>query len=310
MGPRERARPLLPAKMAMTGHSIAGATRQRLRLSGGTELAFMTAGDVSKPAALLLHGTPNSSRMFREVAPALAQAAYVIAPDLPGHGESDVLSTVSFRAMGQAISELLDRLAIGRRYIYLHDWGAPVGLQIAMQAPEQVLGLIVQNANAHRSGWGPGWAATQAYWAHPNRKNEALATAHLSLEGTRDTYIRGVPSEVAQRIPREHWEEDWRVMNLPGHMDTQRALIRDYGNYAAAFDAIARYLERWKPSALMIWGRHDVYFDLAEVLSWMRALPRMEAHVLDAGHLLLETHAAPAVALMLDFIRRTAQSAA
>lgn len=37
----------------------------------------------------------------------------------------------------------------------------------------------------------------------------------------------------------------------------------------------------------------------------MQALPRMEAHVLDAGHKLLETHAAPAVALMLDFIRRT-----
>jgi len=40
-------------------------------------------------------------------------------------------------------------------------------------------------------------------------------------------------------------------------------------------------------------------------LSWMQALPRMEAHVLDAGHQLLETHAAEAVSLMLDFIRRT-----
>jgi surfactin synthase thioesterase subunit len=54
----------------------------------------------------------------------------------------------------------------------------------------------------------------------------------------------------------------------------------------------------------MIWGRHDIYFELAEVLSWMRALPRMQAHVLDAGHLLLETHAADAVSLMLDFIGR------
>ena len=42
-----------------------------------------------------------------------------------------------------------------------------------------------------------------------------------------------------------------------------------------------------------------------EVLSWMQALPRMEAHVLDGGHTLLETHAAAAVSLMLDFIRRT-----
>lgn len=144
----------------MAEHNGASATRQRLALSGGTELSFMTAGEASRPAVLLLHGTPNSARMFREVAPALAQAAHVIAPDLPGHGESDALPAVSFPAIGQAISELLDRLAIGPRFIYPHDWGAPVGLQIAMQAPEKVLGLIVQNANAHRTGWGPGWATT------------------------------------------------------------------------------------------------------------------------------------------------------
>jgi pimeloyl-ACP methyl ester carboxylesterase len=286
-------------------HNKSQETRQRLRLSGGTELSFIRAGEASKPAVLLLHGTPNSARMFRDVVPPLAQVAYVIAPDLPGHGESDVLPAVSFPAIGQAISELLDRLAIGPRFIYLHDWGTPVGLQIAMQAPRQVLGLIVQNANANRTGWGPGWAATRAYWSQPNAENEAAATAHLTLEGTRDTYISGVPSDVAERIPAERWEEDWRVMNLPGRLDTQRALIADYAHYASRFNAIAKYLERCQPPALMVWGRHDIYFQLAEVLSWMRALPRMEAHVLDAGHLLLETHAAAAVSLMLDFIRRT-----
>ncbi len=281
----------------------------RLRLSGGTELSFMAAGEASKPAVLLLHGTPNSASMFREVMPGLAQAAHVIAPDLPGHGGSDALPEISFPAIGQAISGLLDRLDIGPRFIYLHDWGTPVGLQIAMQAPEKVLGLIVQNANAHRSGWGPGWAATQAYWSRPDADNEAAATAHLTLAGTRDTYMSGVPSEVAQRIPATHWEEDWRVLNLPGHMDTQRALIADYGNYATRFGAIAKYLQTWQPPALMVWGRHDIYFDLTEVLSWMRALPRMEAHVLDAGHLLLETHATTAVRLMLDFIARTPKGA-
>ena len=277
--------------------------RQRLRLSGGTGLSYLSAGDAPAPAVLLLHGTPNSSRMFGNVMPALSQACRVIAPDLPGHGESDPLPAVSFAAIGQAVAELLDHLEVGPRFIYLHDWGTPVGLQIAMQAPGQVLGLIIQNANAHRTGWGPGWAAQLAYWARPDAENEAAVTAHLTLEGTRDTYIAGVPPEVAQRIPADHWEEDWRVMNLPGHLDTQRALIADYANYAARFDAIAHYLERWQPPALMVWGRHDIYFDLAEVLSWMRALPRMEAHVLDAGHLLLETHADRAVPLMLDFIR-------
>ncbi|WP_310320565.1 alpha/beta hydrolase [Hydrogenophaga palleronii] len=287
-------------------HEDPTTTRQRFRLSGGAELSFITAGEASRPAMLLLHGTPNSAGMFRQVVPALARVAHVVAPDLPGHGESDALPAVTFSAIAQAITELLDHLEIGPRFIYLHDWGAPVGLEIAMQAPEQVLGLIVQNANAHRTGWGPGWKATQAYWSQPNAVNAAAATAHLTLAGTRDTYISGVPPDVVKRIPPEHWEEDWRVMNLPGHMDTQRALIADYGRYAARFDAIAKYLEQWQPPALMVWGRHDIYFELDEVLSWMRALPRMEAHVLDAGHLLLESHADAAVSLMLDFIRRTA----
>lgn len=281
------------------------ATRQRLRLSGGTELSFTTAGEAVRPAMLLLHGFPTSARMFREVVPELSQSTYVIAPDLPGSGDSDVLPEVSFPAFGQAISELLDRLAIGPRYIYLHDWGAPVGFHLAMQAPERVLGLIVQNANAHRTGFGPMWETPMRYWSDPTPENKQAATSHLTLEFTREQYIAGVPAEVAARIPAERWEEDWRVMNLPGRMDTQRALLWEYKHYVAQFDAIADYLARWQPPSLMIWGRHDPYFELAETLSWMQALPRMEAHVLDAGHLLLETHSAAAVPLMLDFVRRT-----
>jgi len=242
--------------------------------------------------------------MFRGVIPELSRAAYVIAPDLPGHGESDVLAETSFPAFGAAITELLDHLAVGRRYVYLHDFGAPVGFHIAMQAPEKVLGLVIQNANAHRSGLGPEWAATQAFWANPTPENETAATAHLTREGIRDQYFAKIPADVAARIPADIWEEDWRVMNLRGRMAMQRALVADYGRYVERFDRIADYLACWQPPSLMLWGRHDAYFDLAETLSWMQALPRMEAHEFDAGHMLLETHAAAAVSLMGQFIRR------
>jgi pimeloyl-ACP methyl ester carboxylesterase len=279
--------------------------RQRLRLSGGTELSFVTAGEASMPAVLLLHGFPGSADYFRDVVPLLSQVAYVIAPDLPGFGESDVLPQVTFDAFGEAIAELLDRLAVGPRYVYLHDFGAPVGFHIAMRAPDQVLGHIIQNANAHRTGFGPPWDPVIAYWSHPDPDNEAASTAHLTFEGVRNGYLGGMPPDVAARIPPKVWEEDWRVMQLPGRMETQRALVKDYGNYAARFDEIADYLARWQPPSLMIWARHDPFFDLAEVLSWMQALPRMEAHVLDGGHKLLETHAATAAPLMVDFIRHT-----
>jgi pimeloyl-ACP methyl ester carboxylesterase len=282
------------------------AIRQRLRLPVGAELSFITAGDVSKPAVLLLHGFPSSARTFRDVIPGLSEVAYVVAPDLPGFGESDVLPAVSFPAFGEAVSELLEHLGIGPLYIYLHDWGAPVGFHIAMQTPERVLGLIVQNANAHRTGFGSTWTAALAYWSDPTPENEAKVTTFLTYEGTRDQYTLSVPLDVAARVPAESWEEDWRVMNLPGRMDTQRALLADYAHYIARFDAIAEYLRRRQPRALMLWGRHDAFFEIAETVSWMQALPRMEAHVFDAGHFLLETHAAAAVPLMLDFIGRRA----
>ncbi len=280
--------------------------RRRMRLSGGTELAYATAGDPSKPALLLLHGFPGSADYFRALVPELSRVAHVIAPDLPGYGESDVLPEPSFVAFGQAISELLTELSVGPRYVYVHDYGAPPALHVAMQAPDKVLGLIIQNANAHESGFGPEWQPLKEYWSHPNPENEAASTAHLTFEGVRNGYVRGMPPEVAARIPpTETWEEDWRVMQLPGRMETQRALVRDYGNYVARFGEIADYLECRQPPALMLWARHDPFFALAEVMSWMEALPRMEAHILDAGHKLLETHSEPALALMLEFIART-----
>ncbi|WP_394888389.1 alpha/beta fold hydrolase [Mesorhizobium sp. AaZ16] len=279
--------------------------QRRMRLSGGTELAYVTAGDPSNPALLLLHGFPSSSRTFRDLIPGLARLAYVVAPDLPGYGQSDVLPSASFTAFAGATAELLDHLAIERRFIYLHDSGAPVGLQIAMHVPELVSGLIIQNANAHRTGFGPLWDATIKFWSEPTKENEAAATPHLTFEFTREQYTGGLPEDVAATIRGEPWVEDWRVMNLPGRMETQHAIIADYKNHAARFDAIAGYLKKWQPPALMLWGRHDPWFDIAETLSWMQDLPRMEAHIFDGGHFLLETHAEPALSLMMEFIKRT-----
>ncbi|WP_343716306.1 alpha/beta hydrolase [Inquilinus sp.] len=275
---------------------------QRLRLSSGTELAYREAGDEGAPALLLLHGMPNSSSGFRDVIGPLARHVRVIAPDLPGSGGSDPLAQPSFEAFTDGIEELLAALRVGRRFIYLHDFGAPVGLSLAMRRPDLVRGLIIQNANAHRAGHGPQWAEVMDFWTSPNPRNEAAATAHLTLEGTRDQYVKGVPEDIAARIDPAHWIEDWRVMSLPGRLESQRALVADYGRYVARFGEIAAYLKRHQPPALLLWGRHDIYFELAEVLAWMEALPRMEAHILDAGHLLLETHSGPAARLMTAFV--------
>jgi pimeloyl-ACP methyl ester carboxylesterase len=113
-----------------------------------------------------------------------------------------------------------------------------------------------------------------------------------------------VPEDVAAKIDPLRWQEDWRIMSLPGRLETQRALVLDYRSHHGRFAEIADYLRRREPPALLLWGRHDAFFDIDETLSWMKALPRMEAHVLDGPHFLLETHADECSSLMHDFILR------
>jgi hypothetical protein len=87
----------------------------------------------------------------------------------------------------------------------------------------------------------------------------AEATAHLTFERTRDQYIGGVPRDVAVRIDPRLWQEDWRIMSLPGRLETQRPLVLDYRNHVARFGEIAEYLARRQPPALMLWGGTTSY---------------------------------------------------
>lgn len=271
---------------------------------GGVDSLVRLAGNRQDPALLLIHGFPNSSGAFRDVIDALARHCFVIAPDLPGFGGSEPIESPSFKRFAELIDELLSRLEVETFHLYLHDFGAAVGLHLATQAPHRIRSLIIQNANAHESGMGPGWSATRAYWNDPTPELEAQATAHLTFEGTRDQYVGGLPQDLVERIDPRLWEEDWRIMSQPDRLRLQRALVLDYRNHFARFEDIANYLHRWQPPALMIWGRHDIFFELDETLSWMKVLPRMEAHILDGPHLLLETHAEECAALMTPFIRR------
>jgi pimeloyl-ACP methyl ester carboxylesterase len=276
----------------------------------GHRISAVVAGNQHNPAVLLLHGFPSSSRTFRNIIPRLTQACFAIAPDLPGFGQTDLIPAPTFARFGDLIEGLLEKLGVRSAYLYLHDFGAPVALDLAMRNPQRVLGLIVQNANAHRTGFGPTWRDTIDYWNAPTRENEQRATAHLTFEGTRDQYVGGIPDDIAARIPAENWIEDWRTMSRPGHLDLQRALLADYGRYATRFEDIARYLHEHQPPALMLWGRHDSFFDCAEILSWLQDLPRMEAHILDGPHFLLETHAAYCAEAIVDFVRRSSTACA
>jgi pimeloyl-ACP methyl ester carboxylesterase len=117
---------------------------------GGTAIAMRVAGDPASPTILLLHGFPSSSRTFRGVMERLAPRLHLVAPDLPGFGRSETIVSPSFAAFADVVEELLELLNIDSFYLYLHDYGAAVGLYLATSHPERIRGLIVQTRTPTR----------------------------------------------------------------------------------------------------------------------------------------------------------------
>src|SRR6516164_7754700 len=105
----------------------------------GVEIFYREAGDRSRPTILLLHGFPSSSHMFRELIPELADCYRVIAPDLPGFGQSAMKPRDAFSYTFDNIANVIDRFTevagLTRFAIYIFDYGAPVGLRIAANIP-------------------------------------------------------------------------------------------------------------------------------------------------------------------------------
>jgi pimeloyl-ACP methyl ester carboxylesterase len=272
----------------------------------GLEVFFREAGQPGRPTVLLLHGHPSSSHTFREVMPPLAEVTHVVAPDLPGFGLSSSPTVDEYdytsENLSWTIENLLRQLEVERFFVYLHDYGAPVGYHLATRAPDRILGLIVQNGNAHEDGLGEKWDSAKAYWADPSDETRAELPDWLNFAGTRDTYVAGLPERLRVLHPPESWHLDWERMTRPGNLDAQFAVFRDYANHVARFEELAKYHHDHQPPALVLWGRHDPYFDVSEVLAYHRALERVDAHIYDGGHLLLETHAAECAELMRAFV--------
>ncbi|MFI6298845.1 alpha/beta fold hydrolase [Nonomuraea sp. NPDC050790] len=272
----------------------------------GINVFYREAGARDRPCVLLLHGFPSASHTFRHVISPLAEVSRVVAPDLPGFGFSSAPRVgdfeYGFARLADIVEAFLERIGVEEFFVYLHDFGAPVGYHLATRRPERVLGLIVQNGNAHEDGLGPGWDTARAFWADPSEANRAKLPEWLNFEGTRDQYLGGLPQRVRPLHPPEPWYLDWERMSRPGNVEAQFQLFRDYASHVARFDELADYHRTHQPPGLLLWGRHDPFFDLAEIMAYARTLDRLEMHVYDGGHLVLETHSAECAAVMAAFV--------
>lgn len=273
----------------------------------GIDVFYRTAGPPGAPVILLLHGFPSSSHMFRNLIPRLADRYRVIAPDYPGFGESAQPSLEAFPYTFEAIANIIDRFtqAVGakRYFLYMQDYGGPVGFRLALKHPERVQGLIIQNAVANAEGWDPEIVKIfLPFWQNRTAETEKPIRAFLSAETTTFQYRHGATR--LNRLQPEAWVYDQAKLDRPGNADIQTKILFNYQDNLTQYPNWRDYLKGKQPAMLIAWGKNDPFFNVKAVDFYKSVVPKAEIHLFDAGHFALETHSHEISSTILNFLDR------
>jgi pimeloyl-ACP methyl ester carboxylesterase len=259
----------------------------------GLNIFYREAGPKDAPIILLLHGLPSSSRMFEPLFARLADEYHLVAPDYPGYGHSDWPDpkqfAYTFDHIASVMTDFTQTIGLSKYTLYMQDYGGPVGFRMALAHPQHVESLIVQDAVAHNEGLGANWATRRAFWADRTTHEEALRKNLLSLETTRIRHLGDDPN--VERYDPDLWTDEYAFLNAPGQAQIQSDLFYDYQSNVAAYPKWQEWMQKNQPRLLVLWGKHDLSFDLGEPERYRKDVPGAEVHILDAGHFALDTKA-------------------
>lgn len=270
----------------------------------GLSIAYREAGPKNAPTLLLLHGLPSSSRMFQPLLTRLADNYHLVAPDYPGFGHSDWPDprqfAYTFDHLASVMNDFTQALKLSHYTLYMQDYGGPVGFRMALEHPERVNALVVQDAVAHNEGLGENWATRRAFWADRPAHEEVLRTNLLSLTTTKIRHIGDDPNPAL--YDPDLWTDEYAFLNAPGQAQIQSDLFYDYRTNVQAYPKWQTWMRETKPRLLVFWGKHDLSFDPGEPERYRTDVPQAEIHILDAGHFALDTKADEIAALLRRFL--------
>jgi pimeloyl-ACP methyl ester carboxylesterase len=270
---------------------------------GGLSIFYREAGPVDAPILLLLHGLPSSSRMFEPLFPRLSGHFHFVAPDYPGFGHSDWPDpkqfAYSFDNYAEIVVRFTEALGLYRYTLYMQDYGGPVGFRMALAHPDRIEALVVQDAVAHDEGLGQNWKTRRAFWADRAAHESALRTNLLSLATTRTRHVGDDPA--VERYNPDLWSDEFAFLSEPGQAQIQSDLFYDYQTNVTSYPKWQAWMREMQPRLLVIWGTHDLSFELTEPEAYRRDVPDAEIHVLNAGHFALDTAADEIAVLVQKF---------
>jgi pimeloyl-ACP methyl ester carboxylesterase len=270
----------------------------------GLDVFYREAGPDDAPVILLLHGFPSSSRMYETLMPLLATDYRVIAPDYPGFGHSSAPSPdqfeYTFDHLADVMTRLVDKLQVQRYTLVMQDYGGPVGLRVALQRPEAIEALVVQNAVAHDEGLGPLWDTRKAFWKDRAAHEQALRANLLSLAATKLRPVGHSPDP--ERYDPDSWTDEFAFLSRPGQIDIQTELFYDYRTNVERYPQWQEYLRKHQPPTLVLWGKTDPSFSVAGAHAYRNDVPNAEVHLLEGGHFVLDEACDEVALLMKRFL--------
>ena len=274
----------------------------------GLNVFYREAGPLTAPKLLLLHGFPSAGHMFRNLIPLLAGHYYLVAPDLPGFGQTEMPRRDEFKYTFDNIANIIDRfteiVGFDRFAVYVFDYGAPTGFRLAVKHPDRVTAIISQNGNAYEEGLSDGWNPIRAYWKDPSAANRDALRSFLKPETTTFQYTHGV-TDLSLVSPDGRSLDDFYLAR-PNADEVQLNLFKDYASNVALYPKFQEYFRKYQPPLLAAWGKNDPFFLPAGAEAFKRDIPTAEVHFYDTGHFALETHYHEIAQAIMAFLERVA----